>query len=94
MRQAAIFQATLLDQRLEQPLLIENALSDIAEDKPRLILLTLEHEIHGRRFFVEALKAKVLYQKSKNMEGNWCEPEDMISELIDLRASFFSENGL
>jgi capsule polysaccharide export protein KpsC/LpsZ len=61
MRQAAIFQATLLNQRLEQPLLIENVFPDIAEDKPRLILLTPEHELHGRRFFVEALKAEVIF---------------------------------
>ena len=61
MRQAAIFQTTLLNQRLEQPLLIENVFPDIAEDKPRLILLTPEHKLHGRRFFVEALKAEVIY---------------------------------
>lgn len=36
----------------------------------------------------------VLYQKYKNADGNWCEPEEMISELIRLRASYFSENGI
>ena len=61
MRQAAIFQSNLLKRRIEQPLSIENAFPNNGAKNPRLILLTPEHKLHGRRFFVKALGAEVIF---------------------------------
>jgi capsular polysaccharide export protein len=64
LRQATLFQAKLLAMHQDAPLSLEEMFPDnghASHVPPRLILLTSESELHGRRFFIESLGAEIVF---------------------------------